>query len=151
MIIKNLELADLAKIKAVIDSADLFHQSLKMKWLQVILMRPRNVSGLQMTLKRLYSLLILLLKEWLRASWNLYLIAMHQNHQGKGLGSEDMTYVEGILKEKGVRILLVETSGLDQFERTRSFYEQKGYSLEARVRDFYQEGEDKIIYWKRLN
>jgi ribosomal protein S18 acetylase RimI-like enzyme len=62
-----------------------------------------------------------------------------------------MDHVERILKQAGIRIMLVETSGLDQFEQTRSFYEQKGFTLEGRVRDFYQDGEDKVIYWKRLN
>jgi RimJ/RimL family protein N-acetyltransferase len=44
----------------------------------------------------------------------------------------------------------VETSGLPEFEATRRFYERNGYVREARIRDFYRKGEDKIVFWKRV-
>ena len=81
---------------------------------------------------------------------NLYLIAVHPDQHSRGIGQEMMHYIESFLREKSVRILLVETSGLAEFERTRSFYHQNGYSLEATVREFYTKGEDKIIFWKKL-
>jgi len=55
-----------------------------------------------------------------------------------------------ILKKQGVRVLLVETSGTDDFVRTRSFYEQIGYETEARIRDYYDAGDDKIVFRKAL-
>ena len=42
------------------------------------------------------------------------------------------------------------TSGLPSFERTRGFYRLCGYDEEARIRDFYQAGEDKIVFRKAL-
>ena len=83
-------------------------------------------------------------------TYNLYLIAIHNAYQGKGIGKQIMGYVEKYLKELGKRILIVETSGLPQFEMTRDFYIQCGYNKEAVIRDFYNEGEDKIVYWKKL-
>lgn len=62
-----------------------------------------------------------------------------------------MSYVENLLKENGHRILLVETSGLPEFELTRKFYDKLGYKREAVIREFYQEGEDKVVFWKKLN
>lgn len=59
-------------------------------------------------------------------------------------------YVEQQLVDRGERVLLVETSGLERFERTRAFYRQRGYEEEARIREFYQAGEDKIIFRKSL-
>jgi ribosomal protein S18 acetylase RimI-like enzyme len=50
----------------------------------------------------------------------------------------------------GGRVLLVETSGTPDFERTRAFYRKCGYEEEARIRDFYQAGADKIVYRKAL-
>ena len=41
-------------------------------------------------------------------------------------------------------------SGLPEFERTRAFYHRCRYVEEARVRDFYAAGEDKVIFWKSL-
>ena len=83
-------------------------------------------------------------------TWNLYFIAVHPNHQGKGFGSKLLRYVEQMLTERGERLLLVETSGLPNFERTRAFYRKHGYNEEARIREFYRAGEDKIIFRKAL-
>lgn len=84
-------------------------------------------------------------------TYNLYLIAVHKSFQGQGLGREIMMYFETILKKKGVRILIVETSSLPSFELTRKFYDKLGYTKEAVIREFYQKGEDKIVYWKKLS
>jgi hypothetical protein len=44
----------------------------------------------------------------------------------------------------------VETSALEAYGPTRGFYSAMKYREEARVRDFYQPGEDLIILSKRL-
>lgn len=49
-----------------------------------------------------------------------------------------------------VVVLLVETAGTDDYKIARSFYESVGFVEEARIRDFYSPGEDKVVYWKRL-
>jgi len=82
--------------------------------------------------------------------WNLYLIAVHSDHHGQGIGQALMRYVEEALAVEGVRVLLVETSGLPEMARTRLFYSQCGYEEEARIRDFYQDGDDKIVFRKAL-
>lgn len=83
-------------------------------------------------------------------TWNLYLIAIQADQQGKGRGAAMMRYVEQALRERGERLLLVETSGLPSYEYQRAFYRRCGYTEEARIRDFYQAGEDKIVFWKTL-
>lgn len=70
--------------------------------------------------------------------------------QGRGVGEAIMCYVEAALLVNGGRILLVETSGLPEFEGTRRFYSGIGYDEEARIRDFYQAGEDKVVFRKAL-
>lgn len=81
---------------------------------------------------------------------NLYLIAVHKDYQGQGIGAAMMAYIEQLLRDQGQRILLVETSGLPEFERTRAFYDKCNYTREAVIRDFYQAGEDKVVFWKKL-
>ncbi len=83
-------------------------------------------------------------------TYNLYLIAVHADHQGRKIGAALLGYIEGFLKRRGERILLVETSGLPAFERTRAFYRKNGYEEEARIREFYAAGEDKIVFRKSL-
>ena len=83
-------------------------------------------------------------------TWNLLLIAVRPDRQGQGRGAALMRYVEQTLTARGERLLLVETSGLANFERTRAFYRNCGYDEEARIRDFYKAGDDKIVYRKVL-
>lgn len=84
-------------------------------------------------------------------TWNLYLIAVHPAQQRKGRGAAMMAHVERQLAQRGERVLLVETSGLPEFERTRAFYRSIGYTEEARIRDFYKAGDDKVIFRKSLS
>ena len=83
-------------------------------------------------------------------TWNLYLIAIHPDRQRQGRGAALLRYVEKMLAERGERVLLVETSGLEDFEYVRAFYRKSGYDEEARIREFYKVGEDKIIFRKAL-
>lgn len=84
-------------------------------------------------------------------TFNLYAIGVQSDFQGKGIGHKMMTYLEDQLKGQGHRILIVETSGLDEFQGTRKFYESLQYNKEAVIRDFWKDGDDKVVYWKKLN
>jgi ribosomal protein S18 acetylase RimI-like enzyme len=82
--------------------------------------------------------------------YNLYFIGVIPSQQGKGTGSLMLKYVENHLKELEQRLLLVETSGLPSFEKTRQFYLKNNYEKEATIREYYKEGDDKIIFRKKL-
>lgn len=83
-------------------------------------------------------------------TWNLYFIAVHPDRQGEGCGGKLLQYVEETLTQRGERLLLVETSGMANFDRTREFYRKNGYEEEARIREFYKAGDDKIVFRKSL-
>ena len=83
-------------------------------------------------------------------TWNLYFIGVHPNEQGKGRGKALIAHVEQTLMAGSQRLLIVETSGLGSFELTRAFYRKNGYTEEARIRDFYAAGDDKVIFTKHL-
>ena len=83
-------------------------------------------------------------------TWNLLAIGVLPDHQGRGIGAGMVAYLETMLAARGERILIVETSGLPEYERTRRFYRTLGYVEEARIRGFYAAGEDKIVFWKSL-
>ncbi len=84
-------------------------------------------------------------------TWNLYMIAVQPDRQRQGRGSAMLRHVEQALMARGARLLLVETSGLASFERTRAFYRKSRYDEEARIRDFYRAGDDKIVFRKALS
>jgi ribosomal protein S18 acetylase RimI-like enzyme len=90
------------------------------------------------------------LERMTEGTWNLYLIAVHPDHQKQRIGTSILQYIEQMLAARGERILLVETSSLETFESTREFYRKCGYDEEARIREFYQAGEDKIVFRKSL-
>jgi ribosomal protein S18 acetylase RimI-like enzyme len=81
-------------------------------------------------------------------TWNLQLIAMHPDHQGQGRGGQLLRHVEATLKTRGGRLLLVET--LASFDQARAFYLKNGFEEEARIRDFYAAGQDKIVFCRGL-
>ncbi len=83
-------------------------------------------------------------------TWNLLLIAVHPDQQGKGVGGALLKAVESTLLDLSGRMLIIETSGVEGFEAQRGFYRKCGYSEEARIRDFYQAGDDKVVFRKVL-
>jgi ribosomal protein S18 acetylase RimI-like enzyme len=84
-------------------------------------------------------------------TWNLQLIAILPDRQGQGRGATLLRYIEQTLRARGGRVLLVETSGLREFDRVRAFYRKCGFDEEARIRDFYKAGDDKIVYRKAID
>ena len=79
-----------------------------------------------------------------------YAIGVQNDLQGKGVGKKMMTFIEDYLKSKGKRVLIVDTSSMPEFDLTREFYLKIGYTKEATIRDFWKEGDDKIVFWKKL-
>jgi GNAT superfamily N-acetyltransferase len=83
-------------------------------------------------------------------TYNLLAIAVEPEKQSRGVGQQLLAAVEQAVSALEGRILLVETSSLPEYERTRSFYDQMRFDREAVIREFYGAGEDKVIFWKRL-
>lgn len=83
-------------------------------------------------------------------TWNMRALAIDPDHQGKGVGSALVADAEARLKAQGQRLLIVDTSGTEAFAQTRRFYRTNGYQDEARIRDFWAKGDDKITFRKAL-
>lgn len=81
---------------------------------------------------------------------NLLAIAVTPDRQNEGIGRLLVEAVTNQLAKEGGRLLIVETSSLDDYTGTRAFYHGQGFAREATIRDFYAEGEDKIVFWKTL-
>lgn len=83
-------------------------------------------------------------------TFNLLAIAVDPSVQKRGIGKALVRALEDRLRSQGGRVLIVETSSLDDYADTRAFYAAQAFSEEARIRAFYAEGEDKILFWKHL-
>ena len=82
--------------------------------------------------------------------WNMRALAVSPAVQGRGVGTALVAALEYLLRQDAQRMVLVDTSGSDAFAQTRKFYEQSTYAIEARIRDYWTEGDDKVIYRKTL-
>jgi ribosomal protein S18 acetylase RimI-like enzyme len=85
------------------------------------------------------------------ASFDLYWIAVHKDHQRKGLGRLLLDASERRIRAAGGYRIYVDTSNRPQYQPTRAFYESCGYRREAVLQDFYAPGDDKVIYVKVLD
>lgn len=149
--IRELTAADLPELKTLIEATDLFPSSMldemvnhflgdnEAQELWLVLVNPHPVGVAYVAPEKLTD-----------GTFNLLLIAIHPEQQAMGFGAQLISEVEKRLRGLGARILLVETSGLAAFELTRHFYLKNGYELEGRIRDFYQDGDDKVIFRKKL-
>lgn len=151
-LIRKIEKKDIPHLKNIIDSTGLFPSELLDDMIADYFNNP-NSSDIWLTLEVDGAPVVIAYcapERLTSGTYNLYLIAVLKDHQGKGLGASMMQYIEQMLKEQGHRVLLVETSSLPEFELTRRFYDKSNYRREAVIREFYQKGEDKIIFWKKL-
>lgn len=84
-------------------------------------------------------------------TWDLYWIAVAQEHQAHGIGRRLMTAAEDEARQREGRLLLVETSSQPGYDKTRSFYESCGYEVISQIPDFYSPGDDKLTFRKQLD
>jgi ribosomal protein S18 acetylase RimI-like enzyme len=83
--------------------------------------------------------------------WNLLMIAVLPEAQGQGIGEQLISHIETELRSVDQRILIVETSSTDQFDKTRDFYVRLGFTEEGRIRHYYGDDEHKVIFAKALS
>lgn len=83
-------------------------------------------------------------------SFDLYWIGVHNDTRGSGLGKILMKESERIIKDLGGKGVYIETSSKEKYMPTQKFYDSIGCELIARIKDFYDEGDDKLIYKRSL-
>ena len=81
-----------------------------------------------------------------KATYDLYWIATHSERWGKGYGREITGFVVEEVRKMGGKLLVIETSSQESYGTTRLFYEKIGCTLAATLPDYYDEGDDKLIY-----
>lgn len=83
-------------------------------------------------------------------SYDIYWIVVSNDLRRQGLGKLLMAETEKLIGLSGGRQIYAETSSRKQYEPTRKFYETCGYEQEAFLKNYYNEGDSKIIFAKIL-
>lgn len=83
-------------------------------------------------------------------TWNILALGVTPNMQGSGAGRQLTEQMEVQIEDQGGRLIIVDTSGTDAFAKTREFYKKAGYTEEARIRDYWSKGDDKVTYRKAI-
>lgn len=85
-----------------------------------------------------------------QGTFDLYWIVVAPLAHGRGIGSELLRYAEDHIRAKGARFLVAETSSTPKYEKTRVFYERRGFNKVAHIKEYYKPGDDLVIYGKYL-
>jgi ribosomal protein S18 acetylase RimI-like enzyme len=85
-----------------------------------------------------------------KGTYDLYWIATHPRYRSRGVGRELMSYVESKIREEKGRLLVVETSSKESYRNTVEFYRLQNYEEASCIADFYEDGDDKLVFVKRF-
>jgi D-alanine-D-alanine ligase len=84
-------------------------------------------------------------------TFDIYWIGVAPAWQGRGIGRALTAFAEQAIRERGGRLLVVETSSRETYAPTRRFYESLGYCEAARIPDFYAPADHRVILIKPAN
>ena len=150
-IIKATSADDIAGLQAVLDGTELFPSEMLPNMLAPSLAGETEAFWLTChSGGEAVGLCYTVPEELADGTWNMLALAIRPDFQGKRMGASLVSTVEQHLKNTGQRILIVDTSGTADFALVRKFYAQNGYEEEARIRDFWADGDDKVIFRKAL-
>ena len=150
-VIRPAQRSDMTAIKSVAEDAELFPPEMLEDMIAGYLEKStRDIWFVSVADGRVVGFGYCEPERMTRGTWNLLAIGILAERRGRGIGGAMMRYLEDRLRSDGERILIVETMGTPAFTRTRAFYRANGYAEEARIREFYEPGGDKIVFWKQL-
>lgn len=144
---------DLSGLKEVLDSSELFPSEYLDDMISDYFTNPETqaIWFTCITDSKLSAIGYCAPEKFTNGTYNLYAIAVKKELQGMGIGKKMMKFLEDHLKNNNHRILIIDTSSDQRYELTRKFYKDLNYRQEAVIKDFWNEGEDKITFLKKLN
>lgn len=83
-------------------------------------------------------------------TFDLYWIVVSAEAQGRGIGRALLERSEKAIAALGGRAVYVDTSSIEKYGPTRAFYRHTGFRKVAEFKDFYREGDDKLVYAKDI-
>lgn len=83
-------------------------------------------------------------------TWDIYWMAVSRRFQRHGVGRALLEAAETNIQNTHGRLILIETSSKPDYVKAQNFYAGRGYDLISRIVDFYEPGDDKLTYLKRI-
>ena len=85
-----------------------------------------------------------------KVSFDLYWIAVSRAARGTGLAAALMAHTAKVVAAKRGTQIFAETSSREPYAPARAFYVKSGFEEAARFSDFYEPGDDKIVFRLKL-
>lgn len=82
--------------------------------------------------------------------YDIYWIAVGKDLQNRGIGRILLQDAEKRIAARKGKYMFIETSSRPDYADTHIFYERCGCHCAARIADFYRDGDDKMIFVKKL-
>lgn len=155
--IRPMEQKDKAAVMALIEATDFFHSH------EVVVAEELVDVYLDVPGQRDYLVVVIENDEGVVAGYltfgptamavgvyDLYWMAVDPKAQGKGYGRKLVEWLEDYVRAEQGRLIIIETSSTPKYDPTRRFYLGLKYTEVARIPDYYQDGDDRVIFTKRL-
>jgi ribosomal protein S18 acetylase RimI-like enzyme len=84
-------------------------------------------------------------------TYDVYWMAVSLQAQRQGVGHALLTAAEADVRARHGRIILIETSGKASYFKAQHFYASMGYDMVSRIPEFYEPGDDKLTFYKRIS
>jgi GNAT superfamily N-acetyltransferase len=82
--------------------------------------------------------------------WDLTMLGVRGARQGAGRGAALLDWVEDDVRRKSGRMMVIETSAHANQARARRLYARAGYDEVVRIADYWEPGDDLVLFVKRL-
>ncbi|RED56781.1 GNAT family N-acetyltransferase [Cohnella lupini] len=82
-------------------------------------------------------------------SWDY--VVVHRDYRRWGIAATLLDHMLGYLRESSARYLMTYTCSLPEYKAIRNLFERNEFQLIGRCPDYYFEGEDRLIYWRRIS
>jgi ribosomal protein S18 acetylase RimI-like enzyme len=85
-----------------------------------------------------------------RSTWDLFWICLRSEARGHGIGRMLITEAVQRATIAGGTVMVIYTSSNAAYEPARRLYGAAGFVAASQVPDYYAEGDNLLIYWRRL-
>ncbi len=83
--------------------------------------------------------------------YRIYWLAVDNSVRFEGIGSALLSETEKVIAERGGKRIYLETSTREQYQPTRDFYRKCRYIAEAKLENYFYDGDGMVMYSKIIS